>query len=167
MLRRALFLQRKSPPLSISHPSSFPSTLHLSLFLMVHADFIPLFSLLASSGRNLDSNHTSPCVSGAHPKTYTSPYISIRLRCSCARNGYVVTCLSIFVRTKKQLTFVLVCLVHVSHVLLCDVVTAVIVVRLGTRAVCLAPLTNTAVEPCYAAAQQWSGLQSVDLCRSQ
>ena len=55
MLRRALFLQRKSPPLFIIHPSSFPSTLHLSLFLMVHADFIPLFSLLASSGRNLDS----------------------------------------------------------------------------------------------------------------
>ena len=57
--------------------------------------------------------------------------------------------------------------VHVSHVLLCDVVTAVIVVRLGTCAACLAPLTNTAVEPCYAAAQQWSGLQSVDSCRSQ
>ena len=42
------------------------------IFPMVHADFVPLFSLLASSGRNLDSNHISPYVSGAHPKTLTA-----------------------------------------------------------------------------------------------
>ena len=98
---------------------------------MVHADFIPLFSLLASSSRSLDSK--IPAMGFSASAYYTS------------RNDL--------------------CLEHTDHgyhsALRCSDCCHSCPPRsmglvCGTCAACLAPLTSTAVEPCDAAAQQWS-----------